>query len=196
MSGINFKWSNVQNSCLGGPRSSSSCEIRPRWKDSYNGRALDRKIMRTAFGNYYIKDSGAAGNTPQLVGNSPECNSGEAGLGKLTPFRRAMNAGDPYGTVNSPPSSTLSQKPSNQINAPRSSSLAGALSLAGSGVRTVAGGSAYTGNPKYVYDSSDYIRYKQLKAKNNNYNDATFGGDKHNASQVALSRSRRGISGI
>ena len=191
-----FSWSNVQNSCLGGPRASNNCEIRPRWKDSYNGRAIDRKVRRRSFGSYWIVDRGDPGNTPQLPGTSPSCDTTNAGLGKLTPFRRAMNAGDPYGTVNMPPSSTLAQKPANQINAPRRASLAGALSLASSGVRTVDNGSAFTGNPKFVYDSSDYIKYKQMKAKNNNYNDSTFGGDQHYASQVPLSRVRRGIGGV
>ena len=72
------------------------------------------------------------------------------------------------------PSSTITPKPSNQVNAPRRSSLAGWGVLAG-GVKTVAtGGSAYSGNPKYVYDSSDYIRYKKLLAKNSLYNKPTF----------------------
>ena len=31
------------------------------------------------------------------------------------------------------------------------------------------------GNPKYVNDSSDYIRFKKLSAKNRNYNDSSFG---------------------
>ena len=83
----------------------------------------------------------------------------------LTPFRRAMNAGDPYLTVNSAPSSTITPPPSNQVNAPTRTSLAGWGVLAGS-TKTVPGGSAYTGNPKYVYDSSDYVRFKKLQAKN------------------------------
>ena len=41
------------------------------------------------------------------------------------------------------------------------------------------------GNPKYVNDSSDYIRFKKLSAKNRNYNDASFVGDKHNGAQSA-----------
>ena len=49
------------------------------------------------------------------------------------------------------------------------------------------GGSAYSGNPRYVYDSSNYIRFKRLRAQNQNYNDSTFGGDKYAASQTAIS---------
>jgi len=39
------------------------------------------------------------------------------------------------------------------------------------------------GNPKYVNDSSDYIRFKKLAAKNRNYNDVSFGGDESSATQ-------------
>ena len=41
-------------------------------------------------------------------------------------------------------------------------------------------------NPKFVYDASDYIRFKRLNAINNSYNDTTFGGDDNNAGQSAL----------
>jgi len=41
-------------------------------------------------------------------------------------------------------------------------------------------------NPKYVYDSSDYVRYRKLRAINRNYNDSSNGGDQNNASYVAL----------
>ena len=33
-----------------------------------------------------------------------------------------------------------------------------------------------SGNPKFVYDGSDYARYKRLAATNRNYNDSSFGG--------------------
>ena len=33
------------------------------------------------------------------------------------------------------------------------------------------------GNTKYVYNSSDYIKFKRLSAKNKNYGDCSFGGD-------------------
>lgn len=42
------------------------------------------------------------------------------------------------------------------------------------------------GNPKYVNDSSDYIRFKKLSAKNRNYNDSSFGGDDSSAAQSTL----------
>ena len=110
---------------------------------------------------------------------------------KLTPFRRAMNAGDPFNTINMLPDSRVpGNKPSNQVQSTRRVANSAATSSAGNGLKTTNGGSAYTGNPKFVYDSSDYIRYKKLMAKNNNYNDPTFGGDLNNGSQVARSRVR------
>jgi len=42
-----------------------------------------------------------------------------------------------------------------------------------------------TCNVKYVYDCSDYIKYKQQLAMNRTYNDIKFGGDDYNGSQVA-----------
>jgi hypothetical protein len=40
-------------------------------------------------------------------------------------------------------------------------------------------------NPKFVADSSDYIRYKKLRAVNHTYNDSKFGGDQSNASYTS-----------
>ena len=41
-------------------------------------------------------------------------------------------------------------------------------------------------NPKFVYDSSDYIRFRKLKSINKAYNDLKYGGDQSNASYSAL----------
>jgi len=48
-----------------------------------------------------------------------------------------------------------------------------------------------TCNPKFVSDSSDYIKFKKLRAVNRNYNDLSNGGDKSNASYVPLMAIRR-----
>ena len=48
-----------------------------------------------------------------------------------------------------------------------------------------------TCNPRFVPDSSDYIRYKKLRSVNNNYNDKSFGGDQSHGSYVPLMRVRR-----
>lgn len=47
------------------------------------------------------------------------------------------------------------------------------------------------GNPRYVYDSSVYSKYKRLAAKNRNYNDKSFGGDENHGSYTALMHVRR-----
>ena len=45
-------------------------------------------------------------------------------------------------------------------------------------------------NTKYVYDSSDYIKFRKQQAVNRTYNDKSFGGY-NNASYVALMAVRR-----
>jgi hypothetical protein len=45
-------------------------------------------------------------------------------------------------------------------------------------------------NVKYVYDHSDYIRYKKQEAMNHNYNDNSFGGY-NNSAYVDIMRIRR-----
>lgn len=46
-------------------------------------------------------------------------------------------------------------------------------------------------NPKFVYDSSDYVRFLKQKALNKSYNDLSYGGDQSNASYSAI----RGVIG-
>jgi hypothetical protein len=46
-------------------------------------------------------------------------------------------------------------------------------------------------NGKWVYDSSDYIRFMKQKAINKNYNDLSYGGDNSSASQSAWKAVRR-----
>ena len=46
-------------------------------------------------------------------------------------------------------------------------------------------------NVKYVYDSSDYIRFRKQQATNRNYNDRSNGGDDSNAAQSAIRAIRR-----
>jgi len=48
-----------------------------------------------------------------------------------------------------------------------------------------------TCNGKYVYDSSDYIRFRKNQAVNKNYNDRAFGGNESSGSQVAYRAARR-----
>lgn len=104
----------------------------------------------------------------------------------ITPFRRLMNAGDSAGTVNSGPSPALG-RPINQLS---SMSMLSRLHINYGSPHV--GQSMFTGNQRFVYDGSDYVRFKKLIAENKNYNDSSFGGDAHNASQSALRRVRRG----
>jgi hypothetical protein len=46
-------------------------------------------------------------------------------------------------------------------------------------------------NVKYVYDSSDYMRFKKQMAFNKNYNDSKNGGDQSNASYTAIMHVKR-----
>tara|TARA_B110000259_G_C13896534_1_gene355093 strand:+ start:35 stop:580 length:546 start_codon:yes stop_codon:yes gene_type:complete len=46
-------------------------------------------------------------------------------------------------------------------------------------------------NTKYVYDSSNYIKFKKQSAFAKNYNDITYGGDDSHAAQSALRNLRR-----
>ena len=104
----------------------------------------------------------------------------------ITPFRRYFNAGDTAGTVNSATSPLLGRPP-NQVGA---SSMVSRLHANYGGVNN--GGEAFfTGNPKYVYDSSNYVRFKKLQAVNRNYNDSSNGGENGTTIKQALTRVRR-----
>ena len=46
-------------------------------------------------------------------------------------------------------------------------------------------------NPRFVYDGSDYIKFKKLQAMNRNFNDYSFGGDQSSASQTPWRRVHR-----
>ena len=126
-----------------------------------NTRARDRLVLRRGLNNGYSKEA------------------------VITPFRASLNAGDVAGTVNSNPASNMPG--SNQVGSSRMSTrLHGFFG----GINNN-GGAQFSGNPRYVYDSSDYIRYKKLIAKNKTYNDLSFGGDNSNASYSARRNVRR-----
>jgi len=98
-----------------------------------------------------------------------------------TPFRVAMNAGDLYLRQTAPGGS-------NQVKG--SAGRPNSLILSSGGPHA---GNGASGNQHYVYDSSVYTKYKNLAAKNLNYNDKSFGGDRNNASFVHKFGSLRGI---
>ena len=104
-------------------------------------------------------------------------------MSKTTPFRAIMSAGAVNGTINQSGSSNLIN--SNQVQQPR-------VKGTQNNPRSIntEGNSYFTGNPKYVYDSSDFIKYKKLKSINKNYNDSSFGGS-NNGSFSFLKKIRR-----
>lgn len=48
-----------------------------------------------------------------------------------------------------------------------------------------------TCNVKFVYDGSDYTKFKRNEAMNKNYNDRSYGGDDYHTSQSAIRHIRR-----
>ena len=85
-----------------------------------------------------------------------------------TPFRVAMNAGDLYSRQAEPGGSNQVK---GAVGRPHG------LTLSFGGTHS---GTGASGNQHYVYDSSVYTKYKQLAAKNRNYNDTSFGGSGSN----------------
>jgi len=103
----------------------------------------------------------------------------------ITPFRAVNNAGDFLArntracTGNEP--NPISSRPN--VRGLRKGGIPG-----GCDDSKIQGSSC---NPKYVPDSSDYIRFKKQRAFLKNYNDASNGGDQHNGSYVSLMAVRR-----
>jgi hypothetical protein len=105
----------------------------------------------------------------------------------ITPFRAVNNAGDYLARVN------YSSGGPNQVNGVKQS-IAGAWKTSAGRVRASDDGTniqSASCNPKYVYDSSNYIAFRKQQAVNKNYRDISEGGDEHNASYTAIRRVRR-----
>ena len=135
-----------------------------------NERALYRKHLAKAFGNMH--NSGLK-STPSLYNKNI-----------LGPFRTATNAGD---VVTNHIESTDKKygREANKLNGNNLARVQGH----GDGV-TQAGRAMYAGNPRYVYDGSDYTKFKKLQALNRNNNDKSYGGADHNNTQSDLRRVR------
>ena len=134
-----------------------------------NLEVIDRKILRKSFNN--SRTALNFNGYSALYGLSK-------GTTKSTPFRTALNAGDPAGTVNQ----YTNIKYGRAYNQISSSSLGRLNGLKiGDGVQQN-GNAAWSGNSRYVYDSSDYTKFRKLKIKNQTYNDKNLGG--MNASTV------------
>ena len=135
-----------------------------------NERSVNRKHLTKAFGNMYntgLQDS------PLLYNRNV-----------LGPFRTAFNGGD---VVTNKISETNKKYgiATNQINGNNVSRIKG--SVDGTNNRGIA---SYSGNTKFIYDGSDYTKFKKLMAINKNYNDITFGGANNFQTQSALKKVR------
>ena len=174
----------------------TGCTPHLRFKDGDNDLAMSRKILKQS-NNFFFKSN--TGATPIYKDNN-ELSENNKGL---TPFRALMNAGDPRNTNNAYvlgrknctkvgcQENSIYVNAINQVSSTRRASNASAVRMGGSVPTTINESSLWTGNNKWVYDGSDYVTFKKLQAKNRNFNDKSWGGDRHNASQVAVSRVRR-----
>ena len=105
----------------------------------------------------------------------------------ITPFRAVNNSGDYLARLN------YSSGGPNQVTGVKQS-ISGAWKGSAGRVRAVDDGTnipSASCNPKYVYDSSNYIAFRKQQAVNKNYHDISEGGDEHNASYSAIRRVRR-----
>ena len=160
---------NTMNSKLGGgiPGGQSKLLGGGSGKNSWSGmsggneRGITRFFLRSASGrSSFLSRSGI-----------------EVPKTGLTPFRQIYSAGDFLGTVNEGPHPNLPRI--NQINGIGTSM----LFVNGGGVTS--GKAGFTGNPKYVYDSSDYTKFKNKISQLKTYNDKSFGGS-NNGSYTLL----------
>jgi hypothetical protein len=104
-----------------------------------------------------------------------------------TPFRIVNNAGDFLSRQN------YSSGGPNQVNSIKQS-ISGSWRTSAGRVHATDDGTGVPSascNPKYVYDSSNYIAYRKQRAVNKNYRDISSGGDESNASYSAILRVRR-----
>lgn len=134
-------------------------------------RAISRRQLVKSFGNLVIpglKNNGVS-TSPALYSNNI-----------LGSFRTAMNAGDVI-TNTITPTNIKYGRESNKINGNNLSR----LNPVGDGV-SQNGMAMYSGNPRHVYDGSDYARFKRLQAINRNFNDKSHGGDNSSASQSVI----------
>jgi hypothetical protein len=139
--------------------------------DSGGERSSSRKQLNKAFGNMYNK---GLGSSPLLYSNNI-----------LGPFRTAINGGDVITNYNESTNSIYGVEPSQNggLNQSRINGLNNGVNRNGNAM--------YSGNIKYVYDSSNYIKFKKLQAMNKTYNDKNHGsGGNSSYTSVAIHRVR------
>lgn len=150
------------SSVLGGPFNGySGKQTVTNYKDSE--QTVSRRVLRSAWNTRYA--TGTVNGQSRII----------------TPFRAVNNLGDFLSRTN-----YVCGGP-NQVNKSKPGLRIGSIVSACDGT----GVEGYSGNPKFVSDSSDYIRFKKQQATNRNYNDSKNGGDESNGSYVALMRVTR-----
>ncbi len=135
--------------------------------DHGSAHAVSRAHIKRGWNGMQASQT-VAGNRPRII----------------TPFRAVNNAGDYLSRQN------YVCGGSNQVG---SALHRGLRHIAGNIISSCDGTNvaASVTNNKWVYDSSDYIKYKRLQAYSKNFNDSTSGGNAHNGSYVDLMRVRR-----
>lgn len=103
-----------------------------------------------------------------------------------TPFRAVNNAGDYLSRqyYTSGGSNQLYGRINSAVN-PSALTLGGGINFS----KDKTGIPSCTANVKYVYDGSDYTRFKKMMATQKSYNDYSFGGA-NNGAQFAIARAR------
>ena len=155
-----------------------------RFINQESENAINRSRLRRAFGNSKI-------NGLIIKNITDPYQLYKKNSFPITPFRATFNAGDPLGSGNKAPWKYLQPNGTNQISISKNrSSRDGTHTIDISpSVLNFGDASAYSGNPKFIYDSSDFVKFRKLKAINQNYNDSTFGGGyTHSSSQQAYRR--------
>tara|TARA_B100000963_G_C22625069_1_gene671927 strand:- start:1528 stop:2013 length:486 start_codon:yes stop_codon:yes gene_type:complete len=139
--------------------------IAPQLMPLTNGgssRSRDRNVLRRGWNGNYANEKVLNASLGQVVKPA------------TTPFRAVNNAGDYLARKN------YSCGGGTQTNA----SVPGIARLIGNITNNCDGSKIppSTCNTKFVYDSSDYTKFKKLQSKNRLYGDYSFGGDSNNAS--------------
>ena len=150
------------SSVLGGPFNGySGKQTVTNYKDSE--QTMSRRVLRSAWNTRYA--TGTVNGQSRII----------------TPFRAVNNLGDFLSRTN-----YVCGGP-NQVNKSKPGLRIGSIISACDST----GVEGSTCNPRFVPDSSDYIRFKKQQAMNKNYNDSKNGGDESNGSYVALMGVRR-----
>ena len=135
-----------------------------------NARGVTRSVLRRSFGNLH---NDGLESSPLHIATRGESKCGS--------FRAATMAGDVLGSVNAATNVKYGVE-HNTVGQNFAS-----LNLNQGSIRRN-GSASYAGNPRHVYDTSDFVRYRRLKTINQTYNDLTFGGDQNHATQRTWSR--------